>query len=191
IDDVLDFSKIEAGKMDIEMIECSLEKILNSIDAMLRPGAVEKGLVFNVLQKTRLPAIIKTDPNRVYQCLTNLVGNAIKFTDTGHVHMIVSLEETDEERLIRFDVEDTGIGIPADKQETIFRSFSQADGSTTRKFGGTGLGLTITKHLSEVLGGSVSLSSEPEKGSVFTLRLPVGVDVDTVPVLGEEKLKEY
>ncbi|MFC1782771.1 response regulator [Planctomycetota bacterium] len=191
INDILDFSKIEAGKLETEIIETSLEGILGNVNSMLRPKAVEKGLGFNILHKTQLPAHIKTDPHRVSQCLTNLVNNAIKFTKKGHVHVIVSLEDLEGAPFVRFDVEDTGIGIPVDKQETIFKSFSQADGSTTRKFGGTGLGLTITKHLAQILGGSVAVQSELGRGSVFSLLIPARVDVESQPVLGEERMKEY
>ncbi len=191
INDILDFSKIEAGKLDTEIIECSLEKLLGNINSMLRPQATEKGLDFKVLHKTELPAQIRTDYTRVYQCLTNLVGNAIKFTENGHVHIIVSTEEIEDKPFIRFDIEDTGIGIPVDKQEAIFESFSQADGSTTRKFGGTGLGLTITKSLAEILGGSITVQSEPSKGSIFSLMIPAGLDVASQPLLGEAYMKEY
>ncbi|MCP3682224.1 MAG: response regulator [bacterium] len=191
INDILDFSKIEAGKIDIEIVESSLEGILGNVNSMLRPKATEKGLDFNILHKTELPAQIHTDSTRLYQCLINLASNAIKFTEKGHVHIIVSLEEIENKPIVRFDVEDTGIGIPADKQELIFNSFSQADGSTTRKFGGTGLGLAITKHLAEILGGSVALQSEPGRGSVFSLRIPAGVNVESQPALGEERMKEY
>jgi CheY-like chemotaxis protein len=143
---------------------------------MMRPPAVEKGLHFEVIRGERLPAIIKTDYDRVQQCLVNLVGNAVKFTDQGHVHLNVSLQDKDTKSFIRFDVEDTGIGIPADRQQAIFESFTQVDGSTTRKFGGTGLGLAITKRLTELLGGNLSLTSKEGRGSVFTLKIPAGVD---------------
>jgi CheY-like chemotaxis protein/HPt (histidine-containing phosphotransfer) domain-containing protein/two-component sensor histidine kinase len=190
INDILDFSKIEAGKMDTEIIDCSLEKILNNVGSMLRPSVTKKGLDFKVLHKTKLPANIRTDPTRLYQCLTNLINNAVKFTEKGHVHVMVSLEEYENEPFVRFDVEDTGIGVPADKQDKIFNAFSQADNSTTRKFGGTGLGLTITRRLMEILGGKVTLQSESGKGSVFSLVIPAGVDVTAQPLLGEGKMKE-
>lgn len=189
INDILDFSKIESGKLDTEKIECSLESLLGNVSAMLRPKSVEKGLDFNILRQSELPVTIYTDPTRVSQCLTNLISNAIKFTETGHVHVLVSLEQRAGQPFICFDIEDTGIGIPASKQQAIFESFSQADGSTTRKFGGTGLGLTITKCLAKLLGGSVSVQSQPGKGSVFSLRIPTGVDVASQPFLSEDKLK--
>ncbi|NIA06782.1 MAG: HAMP domain-containing protein [Actinobacteria bacterium] len=172
IQDILDFSKIEAGKLDTEISECSLEEILAGVDSLLRPAATEKGLEFDVSLCGELPSKIKTDSLRLRQCLLNLVNNAIKFTDSGHVHVRVSLEKRRDNSFIRFDVEDTGIGIEPDKQEMIFSSFSQADCSTTRKYGGTGLGLAITKRLAEMLAGEVLLQSEPGKGSVFSLIIP-------------------
>ena len=177
--------------MDVELIECPLEDILASIGSMLRPKAIEKGLDFQILHRTSLPATICTDPTRLGQCLTNIVANAVKFTESGHVHVIVSLQETNANPFIRFDVEDTGIGIPEDKLGTIFQAFTQADGSTTRQFGGTGLGLTITRQLAELMGGKVSVSSRPGQGSVFTLIVPAGLDVNAQPQLGEERMKEY
>ncbi len=191
INDILDFSKIEAGKLDVEKVEYSLEKILTSSDSLLRPAALQKGLDFRILHRTKLPAVIRTDPVRVNQCLTNLVNNAIKFTSQGHVHIIVSQETQDNIPYMRFDVEDSGIGIPADKLEVIFQSFTQADASTTRKYGGTGLGLSITKRLAEIMGGRLSVKSEPEKGSVFSLFIPAGLDVNSQPLLGEKKIAEY
>jgi len=191
INDILDFSKIEAGNMDVELIECSLEEALRNVGSLLRPKAKEKGLDFQILHRTALPAIIRTDPTRLQQCLINLVGNGIKFTETGHVHIIVSLQGTKLKPLLRFDVEDTGIGVPADKLETIFQSFTQADGSTTRNFGGTGLGLTITRQLAKLMGGEVSVKRRPDAGSIFTLMIPAGVDINAQPQLGEEHMKEY
>ena len=183
INDILDFSKIEAGELDTEIINCSLGQLLNSIESMMRPKAKEKGIEFKVIENNGLPAQICTDPNRLHQCIVNLTGNAIKFTEQGHVYIKVSLETTDNQSNIRFDVEDTGIGIPEDRQKVIFESFTQADESTSRKFGGTGLGLTITKQLTELLGGKLTLSSEVGKGSVFSLVIPAGLDVTKQPFL--------
>ncbi len=191
INDILDFSKIESGNLDTETIECSLGELLSSISSMSQPAAMTKGLDFEVSHKTTLPANICTDPTRVNQCLTNLASNAIKFTEKGYVHVIVSLENDEDNPMIRFDVEDTGIGIPEDKLESIFKSFSQADGSTTRKYGGTGLGLTITKQLAKIMGGSISVKSESGKGSVFSLTIPAGIDIKSQPLLGEVRMKEY
>jgi PAS domain S-box-containing protein len=177
INDILDFSKIEAGQLATEIIDCSLTTLLNSVESLMRPKATEKGIEFEIIETGGLPAQIKTDPTRLRQCLINLINNSIKFTSSGHIHVSVSLAERNNEPLIRFDIEDTGIGIPADKQGTVFESFSQADGSHTRKYGGTGLGLTITKQLVELLGGRITLVSEEGKGSVFSFTIPAGVDV--------------
>ncbi len=178
INDILDFSKIEAGRLQTEIIETNMEEFLGDMSSFLRPLAMEKGLEFNILQCSELPAIFYTDPVRVRQCLVNLVGNAIKFTESGHVYINVSTERYHRKDYVRFDVEDTGIGIPEDKQESIFEAFRQADGSTTRKFGGTGLGLSITRQLTELLGGKITLKSKEGEGTVFTIMLPAGVDMD-------------
>ena len=183
INDILDFSKIEAGKLNTEIVECSLGQLLVGIEMLMRPAAERKALEFKVHQHGQLPAQIRTDPVRLRQCLINLVNNAVKFTDKGHVHVNVSLRVTDNEPLLYFDVEDTGIGIPAAKQESIFEAFEQADGATTRKYGGTGLGLAITKQLAYLLGGALELVSEEGKGSVFTIMIPTGVDVESEPLL--------
>ena len=125
--------------------------------------------------------MIYTDPVRVRQCLINLAGNALKFTETGHVFINVDVERIRDKDFIRFDVEDTGVGIPQEKQAQIFEAFTQADSSTTRKYGGTGLGLTITRQLAGLLGGTLRLKSEVGKGSVFSLRIPAGIDVTQTP----------
>ena len=177
IDDILDFSKIETGNLDVEMIDCSLAELLNRVESILQHQVSEKGLEFQIRKDDRLPAIIHTDSNRIRQCLTNLVNNAIKFTETGHIYVNVSLEDKDNQPFIRFVIEDTGIGISAEKKDRIFESFTQADGSTSRKYGGTGLGLPITRHLAKLLGGKLSLTSEEGKGSIFSLVIPAGIDV--------------
>ncbi len=182
INDVLDYSKIEAGKLAINATECRIGDLLGEIESMLRPMAIGKQIVFDVLQCDFLPEVICIDPVRIRQCLINLINNAIKFTEKGHVFVSVTLQNMDERPFLRFDVEDTGIGIPKEKQKLIFDSFTQADGATTRKYGGTGLGLAITKKLASLMGGRIELHSEPGKGSVFTLLVPAGVDwpdVDT------------
>jgi signal transduction histidine kinase/ActR/RegA family two-component response regulator len=174
INDILDFSKIEAGKLNLELVESDLSQILESIQSLLGPSAGDKKIAFRILQCDRLPRRIRTDPIRLKQCLINLVSNAIKFTVKGHVYLNVSLETAEgQPDRIRFDVEDTGIGIAPDQLERIFEAFTQADSSTTREYGGTGLGLTITKRLAELLGGILTVASQPGHGSVFTLRLPL------------------
>ena len=177
IDDILDFSKIEAGELTIEMMDCSLGQLLSLLESTMKPQAMAKSLDFRIVIDPDVPLQIKSDPHRLQQCLINLVNNAIKFTDKGHVNVQVSVHEDEGEQLIRFEVEDTGIGIPKHRQAAIFESFTQADGSTTRKYGGTGLGLTVTKELVELMGGKFTLTSEPGKGSVFSIMIPAGMDI--------------
>jgi len=176
IDDVLDLSKIEADKLDIEPQPCLLPKLLDSVEQMLRPQAEQKRLAFRISLAPDVPQTIYTDPDRLRQCLLNLLNNAIKFTPEGFVHLDVSVQSQQAASILRFDVIDTGVGIPPDRQQAVFDAFTQADGSTTRKFGGTGLGLTITRKLVERLGGTITLKSEPGKGSVFSITLPLQHD---------------
>ena len=191
INDILDFSKIEAGQLDAEIIDCSLARLLNAIGSPTRPKAIEKGIEFEIVETNGLPEQIRTDPTRLHQCLINLITNAIKFTEKGHVYVNVSLEDRDNQPYIRFDVEDTGIGIPKDKQAKVFESFTQADGSTTRKYGGTGLGLAITKQLTELLGGELTLTSEEGRGSVFSIVIPAGLDVTKQPFLDTHNIASH
>jgi signal transduction histidine kinase len=177
INDILDFSKIEAKQLEVEMVECSLGRILNFIDSMMTQQAEKKSIEFKIVECDHLPERISTDPSRLRQCLINLTNNAIKFTKAGYVYMNVSLEDRNDQSYIRFDVEDTGIGIPTDKQPLIFEAFTQADGSTNRKYGGTGLGLAVTKQLAELLGGELTVTSEVGRGSVFSLVIPAGLEV--------------
>jgi signal transduction histidine kinase/DNA-binding NarL/FixJ family response regulator/HPt (histidine-containing phosphotransfer) domain-containing protein len=183
INDIVDFSKIEAGKLDVEILDCSLGQILNSIESIMKPKAAEKGLEFKIIEREGLPSQIRCDPTRLNQCLVNIVDNAIKFTKQGQVHLKVFVQQIDNKSFICFDIKDTGVGIPLERQAAIFESFTQADGSTTRKYGGTGLGLTITKKLAELLGGRLSLTSQEGKGTTFSLMLPAGLDVSKQPTL--------
>ena len=188
INDILDLSKIEAGQLGVEIIDCELGPMLDSIETLMSVKAGKKGLEFKVSQMPGLPARMRTDPTRIRQCLINLVGNAIKFTERGYVRVNVGLQDdAGASGLIRFDVIDTGIGIADDRQQSIFESFTQADGSTTRKYGGTGLGLTITKQLAELMGGRLDLTSEVSKGSKFSLLIPAGVEV--AGPIGRKKLQ--
>ncbi|MFA5422902.1 MAG: response regulator [Phycisphaerae bacterium] len=180
INDILDFSKIEAGKLEAEAVDFGLESLLKDITYLMKPMAQKKGVKFEVEYANGLPDDMRTDPVRLRQCLFNLLSNAMKFTSEGHVMLRLSpangLEghpQNDNRHFIRFEVEDTGIGIPPDKRDSIFDAFSQVDGSTTRKYGGTGLGLAITRELTHLLGGEIYLKSEIGKGSTFYIIIPV------------------
>ena len=190
INDILDISKVEAGKLDVEIIDCSMDEVLSVINSSMRPSALQKGISFDIVLMTDIPKQIKTDPTRLNQCLINLIGNAVKFTDTGGVTMKVSLEEKGDKPFIRFDIIDTGIGVPVDKQKIIFDKFVQADGSTTRKHGGTGLGLAITKQLAELLNGGLTLISEPGKGSIFSLIIAANIDTSKAAMISNDKWRK-
>ncbi len=187
IDDILDFSKIEAGQLDVEKADFSLGRLLNSIESVMKAQADEKSIDFKIMANSDVPAHIHSDSHRLRQCLLNLINNALKFVNQGHVYLKVSLNKGNGKHSIHFDIEDTGIGIPRDRQVAIFESFTQADGSTTRKYGGTGLGLAVTKQLVHLLGGELTLTSEPGKGSVFSFSVPTNVDIAGQPVLDRSK----
>lgn len=170
INDILDFSKIEAGHMSIEKIELDLQALLESVGSLYAKAAHDKGLEMAVFVPPDLEGTFLGDPVRVRQVVSNLVGNAVKFTNRGHV--CIRAERLDEVAL-RIIVEDTGCGIPHERQDAIFEAFIQADGSTTRHHGGTGLGLTICRQLTELMGGRVSMISDPGHGSEFRVDLPL------------------
>ena len=172
LNDILDMSKIEAGKLEVESIPCSPAQILQDVEQLLAAKAREKQLAFDLIASGPLPAKITSDPTRIKQALINLVSNAIKFTNQGGVRILVECNARDQRMTIR--VQDDGIGMSRDQILRLFNPFTQADNSMTRRFGGTGLGLFITKNITERLGGSLALDSAPGKGSVFTLTLPTG-----------------
>ena len=168
INDILDHSKIEAGKLDLETIDFNLRATVEGVIDVLALTAHEKGLELACLIHHDVPPLLQGDPGRLRQILMNLTGNAIKFTETGEIIIRANLEKDDGvHATVRFEVIDTGIGIPEDRMDRLFKSFSQVDSSTTRKYGGTGLGLTISKKLSEMMGGRIGVESEEGKGSTF------------------------
>ncbi|MFC1676445.1 ATP-binding protein [Planctomycetota bacterium] len=190
INDILDISKIEAGKLEVELVDCDISKELCLINSCMRASALEKGLDFDIVLKDNIPQQIRTDPTRLYQCLVNLVGNAVKFTETGTVRLEASMQQIADRSFICFDVIDTGIGIPDDKQAQIFDKFTQADGSTTRKYGGTGLGLAITKQLVELLGGELTLTSQETKGSTFSLIIPTNINTESAAMMNNGRWRK-
>ena len=168
INDILDFSKIEAGKIELEQINFDLRELVEDVCGMFAQPAHAKGLEIACLVPHALPIALRGDPARLRQILTNIVGNAVKFTGEGEVSVRVQLlAEGPGQARLRFDVRDTGIGIAEDKQQRIFEAFSQADSSTTRSFGGTGLGLAISKQLVELMGGRMGVISRPGHGATF------------------------
>lgn len=173
INDILDFSKIEAGKMSLERVEFDLADIVEEVGAMFARPAHAKGIELVTAIPPDLPTRLIGDPTRLRQVLANLVSNAVKFTERGEV--VVSAEllhEAEDWVQLKLSVKDTGIGIAPERQSSIFESFTQADGSITRKYGGTGLGLTISRQLTELMGGTIGLHSEPGKGSTFWVEIP-------------------
>ncbi len=183
INDILDLSKIEAGRLEVERIECYPVQLLQEVVELMRPRADSRNLKLQVELATPIPQRITTDPTRLRQVLVNLVGNAIKFTEIGSVTIRAALiQQEGQEPLLEFRVIDTGIGIPKQKLDTIFQPFSQADTSVTRKFGGTGLGLTISRRLTRMLGGDLTVESTPGKGSTFIVRVKTG-PLEGVPMV--------
>ena len=164
LNDILDLSKLEAGKLELEIMDFDLEDVVQSVVDLLEPSAQRKGLELSTFIAPEAPMRLRGDPGRLRQILLNLVGNAIKFTETGGVSVAVSVEGGGG---LRFAVTDTGIGIPEDVQPHLFDKFTQADSSTSRRYGGTGLGLSICRELAELMAGAIGLTSKPGKGSTF------------------------
>jgi len=184
INDILDFSKIEAGKLDLEAIDLNLRELVESVIAMMGKSAERRGLSLDYGIAADVPVRVQGDPIRLRQILTNLVSNAIKFTSHGGVRVDVSLRNGDERRLeIVFAVKDSGTGISEEVQGRLFHSFNQADASTTRKHGGSGLGLVICKRLVELMGGRIGVRSVVGRGSVFWFQVPMRRSQPSGPVL--------
>jgi len=192
INDILDVSKIEAGKMTVERIPTQIKHELADVISLLNSKATQKGIALPVEFKTSIPATISTDPTRLKQILMNLVGNAIKFTAQGEVRIAISFlpSQSDAESLMQFEVIDSGIGLSEQQVNSIFQAFTQADESMTRRFGGTGLGLTISRGLTHLLGGTISVESEIDVGSNFRFTVGTGPLVDVPLVDGSDFLKK-
>ena len=184
IDDMLDFSKLVAGRMPCEQVPCRLADIARDAITCIRPEADAKSLALVSTVYGDVPGAVRSDPLRVRQVLSNLLGNAVKFTDRGRVTLRVSVEERDGDRgMLRIEVSDTGIGMSADVVGSLYQPFMQADSGMTRRFGGTGLGLAITRRIVELLGGTIEVDSEPGRGSMFRVRLPFEACVEEAPVM--------
>ncbi|PKG44112.1 tetratricopeptide repeat-containing hybrid sensor histidine kinase/response regulator [Psychroflexus sp. MES1-P1E] len=188
LNDILDLSKIEAGKLDIESISLNLEAVVENFIQILKFKAEEKGLTLSYEISEDAPALIMGDPTRLNQILINLVGNAIKFTEKGNVKIFISSTNGQ----LHFEIKDTGIGIPKDKQKSIFESFEQAKGSTTRYYGGSGLGLSISKQLVDLQNGKIWVESSEGNGSAFYFDLPLTIPKTNAVgqrFISEDKLK--
>lgn len=196
INDILDLSKIEAGKIVIEQTDFVMTELINSIKDILLFRAEEKGLEFHVSVDDQIPTRLIGDPTRINQVLINLAGNAVKFTEKGYVSLAVTVEKKEGHNYwIRFDITDTGIGISPDYVERIFESFTQAGTDIARRFGGTGLGLTISRQLVTLMNGEISVTSELGKGTRFTVLLPLEeaenqLPVAQMPIIDDSKRQE-
>jgi PAS domain S-box-containing protein len=189
LNDILDFSKIEANKLMLERVGFDLRQTVSETLKTLGPRASQKGLELICDIASDVPQHVLGDPTRLRQVLINLTGNAIKFTDRGEIVISLAVEaRTEGSVMLQVAVRDSGIGIPADKLDSIFEAFSQADASTTRQYGGTGLGLSISSRLVELMGGKMSVDSEPGKGSTFQFTLALGVDGTPTRPLATEQL---
>jgi len=191
INDILDFSKIEAGKLELEAVDFDIRNLIDEVVEVVTFRVVEKGLGLACCVSPDVRSCVNGDPGRIRQILINLVGNAVKFTEEGHVVLRVTPEGETEDRIrLKFEVEDTGIGIPPERVDRLFKSFSQVDASMTRKYGGTGLGLAICKGLVEMMGGEIGVESEEGRGSVFWFSVPFR-KTTRKPSQEEEKVSRF
>jgi signal transduction histidine kinase/DNA-binding response OmpR family regulator len=181
INDILDFSKIEAGKLELEEVDFNLRALVEDLADVFAARYQDKGVELISLVSSDLPVLLRGDPSRLRQVLTNLLGNALKFTERGETHLAITVaEETRNDVKLSIGVRDTGIGIPEDRMSSLFDSFTQADASTTRKYGGTGLGLTISSEIAEAMGGVIEVSSVVGEGTTFTLNIPFRKQSDAI-----------
>lgn len=190
IDQVLDLSKVEAGGLEPENVACSPAEAIAEVAGMVRVQATEKGLGFEVYYLTGVPALVRCDPLRVRQILVNLLGNAIKFTDTGEVALWVGMQEEAGVTALRLDVVDSGPGVQSDGIEALFQPFRQGDNTTQRRHGGAGLGLAISRRLAGVLGAHIEVDSTPGEGSTFSLVMPLDAEALAGPMLTIDEASE-
>lgn len=191
INDILDLAKVESGKLVVESIACSPFTIMGDCYNLLKGKARDRGVELRLEYTARIPQSIRSDPTRVLQCLVNLADNAVKFTPAGgSVTVTMRMVPRDPQPLLEVRVHDTGIGIPPEKLDRIFRPFEQAEAGTTRKFGGTGLGLSITKRLAELLGGGLAVESREGQGSTFTLSVSCGLPAPELTLVSPPTLHE-
>jgi signal transduction histidine kinase len=182
INDILDFSKIKAGKLHIEKIDLSIREVLNSTRSLFTHSLHSKGLQLQIVVDPGIPDCVTGDPHRLIQVLNNLISNAIKFTNKGSINInVTTQEQTADTLVVGFKITDTGVGIPDESIDYIFDSFSQVGNDTSRRFGGTGLGLTICKQLLQLQGGDISVTSTVGKGSTFQFYLPYGLTNNQAP----------
>ena len=193
INDILDFSKIKAGKLHMEKIDLSIQEVLNSTVSLFAHSLNTKKLPLHVTVDPAIPGCLIGDPHRLSQILNNLLSNAIKFTNQGQINVVVRIQEqTTDTVIVSFEIRDTGVGIPAESLPYIFDSFSQAGEDISRRFGGTGLGLTICKQLLQLQGGDITVSSIVGKGSTFQFHLPYGISSQPAPEVPVHKgTQEY
>lgn len=188
INDVLDLSKVESGALEVEQLDCAVHIVASDVVQVLRVRAEEKDIALEIVVDDKLPEHIQSDSSRLRQIITNLVGNAIKFTEKGGVQIVLRTEEIDGKSMFAIDVKDSGIGMTTDQQAAVFKPFVQADSSITRRFGGTGLGLAISRKLARALGGDIIVSSEANVGTTFTAIVEAG-SLDNVTYLTPEQIK--
>src|SRR5262245_23531985 len=174
INDILDLSKVEAGRMEVERIACEPHKVLREVVKVLGVRARDKGITLELAAASPIPVMIQSDPGRLQQIVTNLVGDALKFTERGGVRVVARMAGTPAGPQLAIDVVDSGVGIPEDKIGKLFQAFVQADSSVTRKFGGTGLGLVLSRNFAHALGGDITVKSVADKGSTFTATIDTG-----------------
>lgn len=190
INDILDLSKIESGRMELEIRPCNPWELMTEVVSVMKMKAVEQGITLDHVIEGQIPSTIESDPTRLRQVLMNLVGNAVKFTETGGVRLVADTVVEAGQPRVRFRVTDTGVGMTSEQCGKIFQEFVQADSSVTRRFGGTGLGLAISKRLTEALGGNIAVESQPGVGSTFSFTVSPGELADVVLIDHETAVQQ-